>query len=74
MPSSTLQPRLMPTAACSVSRPSRPRLAAIGLWFRWLASFGVIEKIGVEGTGSYGAGLARHLTGKGITVNPYELQ
>ena len=35
---------------------------------RWLASFGVIDKIGVEGTGSYGAGLARHLTAKGITV------
>ena len=34
----------------------------------WLASFGVIDKIGVEGTGSYGAGVARHLTGKGITV------
>jgi transposase len=35
---------------------------------RWLAGFGVIDKIGVEGTGSYGAGIARHLTGKGLTV------
>ncbi|MCP3936680.1 MAG: IS110 family transposase, partial [Actinomycetia bacterium] len=35
---------------------------------RWLAGFGVIDKIGVEGTGSYGAGIARHLAGKGITV------
>jgi len=34
----------------------------------WLAGFGAIDKIGVEGTGSYGAGIARHLTGKGITV------
>lgn len=34
----------------------------------WLAGFGTINKIGVEGTGSYGAGIARHLTGKGITV------
>ena len=35
---------------------------------RWLGGFGVIDKIGVEGTGSYGAGLARHLAAKGITV------
>ncbi len=35
---------------------------------RWLAGFGPVDKIGVEGTGSYGAGIARHLTGKGITV------
>jgi transposase len=35
---------------------------------RWLAGFGVIDKIGVEGTGSYGAGIARHLTGKGVVV------
>jgi transposase len=35
---------------------------------RWLESFGVVDKIGVEGTGSCGTGLARHLTGKGITV------
>ena len=35
---------------------------------RWLAAFGIIDKIGVEGTGSYGAGIARHLTGKGLTV------
>jgi transposase len=34
----------------------------------WLASFGTIVKVGVEGTGSYGAGLARHLAGKGIDV------
>ncbi len=35
---------------------------------RWLIGFGVIDKIGVEGTGSYGAGIARHLTGKGINL------
>ncbi len=34
----------------------------------WLAGFGEIVKVGVEGTGSYGAGLARHLAGKGIDV------
>ena len=34
----------------------------------WLAAFGDIDLIGVEGTGSYGAGIARHLAGKGIRV------
>jgi transposase len=34
----------------------------------WLASFGEINLVGVEGTGSYGAGLARHLTARGIDV------
>jgi transposase len=34
----------------------------------WLAGFGDIGLVGVEGTGSYGAGLARHLAGKGIAV------
>jgi len=28
----------------------------------WLTSFGTITAIGIEGTGSYGAGLTRHLT------------
>src|SRR5215471_11620854 len=34
----------------------------------WLASFGVLERVGVEGTGSYGAGLARHLGASGVAV------
>jgi transposase len=34
----------------------------------WLQRFGAIDKVGVEGTGSYGAGLARHLRGAGIAV------
>lgn len=34
----------------------------------WLATFGTIELVGVEGTGSYGAGLVRHLTGQGVLV------
>ena len=34
----------------------------------WLASFGDVTKIGVEGTGSYGAGLARHLRRSGVEV------
>ena len=34
----------------------------------WLRSFGRIATVGVEGTGSYGAGLARCLTGAGVSV------
>ena len=34
----------------------------------WLRDFGEVVAVGVEGTGSYGAALARHLTGHGITV------
>lgn len=32
------------------------------------ASFGTVALIGVEGTNSYGAGLARHLTAAGVTI------
>jgi len=35
---------------------------------RWLASFGPIHAVGVEGTGSYGAALARHLADNDVTV------
>lgn len=34
----------------------------------WAAGFGVLEQFGIEGTGSYGAGLARWLRGRGLTV------
>jgi transposase len=34
----------------------------------WLAGFGFVERVGVEGTGAYGAGLARHLRGRGLVV------
>jgi transposase len=34
----------------------------------WLESFGIVELIGVEGTGSYGAGLTRHLLSHHVTV------
>ncbi len=34
----------------------------------WLAGFGQVALVGVEGTGSYGAGLARHLAAAGIRV------
>ena len=34
----------------------------------WLESFGDVTKIGVEGTGSYGSGLARYLRRAGVEV------
>ena len=34
----------------------------------WLAGFGAVALAGVEGTGSYGAGLARHLAAAGVRV------
>lgn len=34
----------------------------------WITSFGPVVSVGVEGTGSYGAGLTRHLMGAGLDV------
>ncbi len=34
----------------------------------WIAKFGDLIRIGVEGTGSYGAGLTRHLAKTGVTI------
>lgn len=34
----------------------------------WLRGFGSLHMVGVEGTGSYGSGLARHLSEQGVRV------
>ena len=34
----------------------------------WIAGFGQLVRIGVEGTGSYGAGLTRHLARNGVMI------
>jgi transposase len=34
----------------------------------WMRSFGHLERVGVEGTGAYGAGLARYLHHQSVTV------
>jgi len=34
----------------------------------WLQGFGAVERVGVEGTGSYGAGLTRFLHAEGVVV------
>ena len=35
---------------------------------RWVRTFGDVVRVGVEGTGSYGTGITRHLTDAGIEV------
>jgi transposase len=35
---------------------------------KWMRSFGTLHSVGVEGTGSYGAGLARHLLSNKVQV------
>jgi len=34
----------------------------------WLVGFGSLDRVGVEGTGAYGAGLARYLRGRDLQV------
>ncbi len=34
----------------------------------WLGGFGTVCLVGIEGAGSYGAGLARHITAAGVRV------
>ncbi|MBZ0098717.1 MAG: transposase, partial [Taibaiella sp.] len=36
--------------------------------FKWTQSFGGLKEAGLEGTGTYGAGLCKYLVNKGITV------
>jgi transposase len=35
---------------------------------RWMRGFGDLRRVGIEGTGSYGAGISRHLTEAGVEV------
>jgi hypothetical protein len=48
------------------SFPTTP--AGYQLLLAWLESFGTVARVGIEGTSSYGAGLARHLQAGGVTV------
>jgi transposase len=42
--------------------------AGYGRLLSWLGGFGAVALVGIEGTGSYGAGLARHVTAAGVRV------
>ena len=52
--------RLLGTAAFAADTDGYGRL------WGWLESFGALARVGVEGTGTYGAGLARHLAAAGV--------
>jgi hypothetical protein len=39
----------------------------------WLGGFGAVHLVGVEGTGSYGAGLAWHMAAAGVRVVEVDL-
>ncbi len=34
----------------------------------WAGELGIVDQVGIEGTGSYGAGLTRYLRGEGVAV------
>src|SRR5688500_18612737 len=42
--------------------------AGYGALVEWLQGHGELDRVGVEGTGAYGAGLARHLREAGILI------
>ena len=46
--------------------PASP--AGYGALVEWLQGHGELDRVGVEGTGAYGAGLARHLREAGILI------
>ena len=54
--------RLLETRSFPAATRGYAQLAA------WAESFGPVGKVGVEGTGSFGAGLLRFLAGYGLTV------
>jgi transposase len=45
-----------------------PTAAGYGRLMSWLGGFGTVALVGIEGTGSYGAGLARYVTAAGVRV------
>ena len=54
--------RILGTASFPVSRKGYRDL------LDWMRSFGLLNKIGVEGTGSYGAGLTRFLNAERVEI------
>ena len=54
--------RLLATAVFDAAPHGYGELAS------WLQSWGAVWRVGVEGTGSYGAGLTRHLAAAGVEV------
>lgn len=59
---------LSSTGALLASRAFSATRAGYAALVAWARGFGSVERAGVEGTGSYGAGLTRHLNGEGVEV------
>ena len=59
---------LSSTGALQGSRTFSATRAGYAALVGWARCFGAVDRAGVEGTGSYGAGLARHLSGEGVEV------
>ena len=62
------RPRWTPSAACWAYGSSPATAAGYADLLGWLGGFGTVALVGVQGTGSYGAGLARHLAAAGVQV------
>jgi transposase len=54
--------RVLGTAEFPASRSGYRQMLA------WMRRYGALVRVGVEGTGAWGAGLARHLQGEGVVV------
>ena len=54
--------RLLATASFATTRQGYRQMLA------WMRSFGTVKRIGIESTGSYGAGLLRFMQEAGIEV------
>ena len=61
-------PRSIRSAGCWASQEFPATPAGYGRLLGWLGGFGTVCLVGIEGTGSYGAGLARHLAAAGVRV------
>ena len=60
--------RSTPSEVCWGVREFPTTAAGYGRLLSWLGGFGTVCLAGIEGTGSYGAGLARHITTAGVRV------
>jgi transposase len=61
----TSRPRWIPSAGCWGYREFPATAAGYAQLLDWLGGFGAVCLVGIEGTGSYGAGLSRHITAAG---------
>jgi hypothetical protein len=61
-------PRWIPSAGCPAPGEFPVTPAGYARLPGWLGGFGTVGLAGIEGTGSYGAGLARHVAAAGIRV------